>query len=495
MEKHVTTAAEAAPAIKPPDVESLVGSPPPKRKRGWIWLIVLVALGAGAYYLQPQLKQIQARLTQTQTKSGKRGGGRNQLPSVLPVVAARVSRGSIGVYDTGLGAVTPIYTDLIQSRVTGQIMAVHFKEGDLVKEGDLLVEIDPKPYQAALIQAQGNLVRDEALLANARIDLVRYTTLLEQNAVPEQQVATQKALVVQYEGTVTNDQGNLDAAKVNVDYCTIRAPISGLVGLRLIDPGNIVQAGGTNGMLVITQMQPMSVIFTMSEDQLPPVLAKYRAGESLVVDAYDREMKKLVAQGRLTHIDNQIDQTTGTLKLRAEFDNKDNALFPNQFVNTKLLVQEKTGVTLLATAAIQRNAQNTYTYVVKPDSTVTIRQVTTGVTEGDMTEITSGLTPGEEVVMTGVDKLQEGTKVNAQVPGEEASNTKAGKRSKRAETKAPAADLEAATTGADQPEQGAPVNTQAPGAQLSSAQVNAQAPPAQFSGARAGKRGKRGESR
>jgi membrane fusion protein, multidrug efflux system len=434
MEKPVITSAQPAPALAPPEVESLVGSPPPKRKRAWIWLIVLALVGAGAYFLRPQLQQLQARLAQTApAKNGKgRGGGRGQLPSVLPVVAARATRGSIGVYYTGLGAVTPIYTVTIKSRVDGQLMSVHFKEGDMVHQGDLLVQIDPRPYQAALDQAEGNLIRDQALLANARIDLDRYQTLLTQNAVPEQQVATQKALVTQYEGTVKTDQGTIDAAKVNVTYCTITAPVTGLVGLRLVDPGNIVHAADTNGMLVITQMQPMSVIFTLSEDQLPPVLQKYRSGQTLVVDAYDREMKARIAEGKLAHIDNQIDQSTGTLKLRAEFENKNDELFPNQFVNTKLLVQEKTGVTLLATAAIQRNAQNTYVYVVKPDSTVTIRQITAGVTEGDQTEVTSGLTPGDEVVMTGVDKLQEGTQVNAQVPGEQPSAGGAsGKQGKR----------------------------------------------------------------
>jgi membrane fusion protein, multidrug efflux system len=441
MDTHVTRSAEATPALAPPDVESLVGSPPPKRKRRWAWLTVLVLAGAGLYSfwpkLQPELQQIRARLSPTVPGKADKGreGGRNRLPSVLPVVAARATRGHIGVYVTGLGAVTPIYTVTIKSRVDGQLMSVHFKEGDMVHEGDLLVQIDPRPYQAALDQAEGNLIRDQALLANARIDLDRYQTLLTQNAVPEQQVATQKALVKQYEGTVKTDQGIIDAAKVNVAYCTITAPVSGLVGLRLVDPGNIVHAADTNGMLVITQMQPMSVIFTISEDQLPPVLQKYRAGESLIVDAYDHDWKMRIAEGRLTHIDNQIDQSTGTLKLRAEFDNKKDELFPNQFVNAKLLVQEKSGVTLLATAAIQRNAQNTYVYLVKPDSTVTVRQITTGVTEGDQTQITSGLAPGDEVVMTGVDKLQEGTSVNAQVPGEKPSGTQSGKHRKQGTTK------------------------------------------------------------
>lgn len=434
MEKHVSTPSEATPASTPPQTESAVSPPPAKRKHGWIWLVVLVLACAAGYSLWPRLQKLQAGGQTPATRKGKKGGRGGQLPSVLPVVATRATRGNIGVYYTGLGAVTPIYTVTIKSRVDGQLMQVHFKEGDQVHEGDLLVQIDPRPYQAALEQAEGNLVRDQALLANARIDLDRYQSLLKENAIPEQQVATQKALVSQYEGTVKTDQGVIDAARVNVAYCTITAPISGLVGLRLVDPGNIVHASDANGMLVITQMQPISAIFTISEDQLPAVLQKYRAGQSLIVDAYDRDMKKRIAEGRLAHIDNQIDQSTGTLKLRAEFDNKNNELFPNQFVNTKLLVEEKHGVTLLATAAVQRNAQNTYVYVVKPDSTVTIREITTGVTEGDQTEVTSGLAPGDEVVMTGVDKLQEGTQVNAQVPGGQPSAETPRKQGKRSNT-------------------------------------------------------------
>ena len=388
-----------------------------------MWLVVLLALGVAAYLLGPPLKRWRTSSTPSTTAKPAAGGKRGEGVAPLPVVAVRAARGNIGVYDTGLGAVTPIYTVTIKSRVDGQLMSVHFKEGDMVQKGDLLVEIDPRPYQAALEQAQGNQIRDQALLANARIDLQRYETLLTQNGIPEQQVATQKALVAQYEGTVKTDQGAIDAAKVNLAYCSITAPISGLVGLRLVDPGNIVHASDANGMLVITQMQPISVIFTISEDQLAPILQKYRAGQSLIADAYDRDMKTRIARGRLTHIDNQIDQSTGTLKLRAEFDNKNNELFPNQFVNIKLLVQEKYGVTLLATAAIQRNSQNAYVYVVKPDSTVTVRQITTGVSEGDQTEVMSGLAPRDEVVMTGVDKLQEGTRVDAQVPGESSSSS------------------------------------------------------------------------
>jgi multidrug efflux system membrane fusion protein len=237
--------------------------------------------------------------------------------------------------------------------------------------------------------------------------------LLAQNAIPEQQLATQKALVSQYEGTVKNDQGQIQTAKLNIEYCHITAPLTGRVGLRLVDPGNIVHASDANGLLVITQVQPISVIFTIGEDQLQAVIKKMRAGQRLEVDAFDREMKTKIAQGMLTTLDNEIDQTTGTLRLRATFDNKGNLLFPNQFVNARLLVEEKKDVTLVSNAAVQRNSQMTYVYFVKPDSTVTVRQITLGTTEGDDSEITSGLSPGDAVVMTGVDKLQEGSKVNA----------------------------------------------------------------------------------
>ena len=242
------------------------------------------------------------------------------------------------------------------------------------------------------------------------MDLSRYTTLLAQEAIPEQQLATQQALVKQYEGTVKNDEGLLDAAKVNVTYCHITSPITGVIGLRLVDPGNIVHSTDTTGMLVITQLQPISLIFTVGEDQLPPILQKIRAGQKLPVEAWDRELKNKLASGTFSTVDNQIDQTTGTLKLRALFDNQTRALFPNQFVNARLLQQEKTGVTLLASAAIQRNTNDTYVYLIKPDSTVTVRNIKVGTTEGDQSEITSGLSPGDTVVMTGVDKLQEGSK-------------------------------------------------------------------------------------
>jgi membrane fusion protein, multidrug efflux system len=385
---------------------------PVTRRRWWLYLLILAVVVLGIFFWVRGGGKSAAGDTKA---SGK--GGRGAASAVTPVVAAQAETGNIGVYVTGLGAITPVYTVTIKSRVDGQLLSVHFKEGDLVNQGEPLIDIDPRPYTAVVEQTQGQLIRDQALLANARVDLSRYQTLLAQDAIPEQQLATQRALVTQYEGTVINDQGLLDAAKLNVTYCHITAPTTGVVGLRLVDPGNIVHAADTNGMIVLTQIQPISVIFTISEDQLQAVLQKVRAGQKLTVEAWNRELNKKLATGTLSNLDNLIDQTTGTLKLRAMFNNQDRALFPNQFVNARLLQQEKTGVILLPSAAIQRNTNNTYVYLIKPDSTVTIRNIKIGTTEGDQTEITSGLTAGDKVVMTGVDKLQEGSKVAATLQG------------------------------------------------------------------------------
>jgi len=316
------------------------------------------------------------------------------------------------VFYTGLGAVTPLATVTVRSRVDGQIMSVRYREGDTVHKGDLLVEIDDRPYQAALTQVEGQLIRDQATLENARIDLARYQQLVPLKAVPEQQLATQQATVHQSEGVVKFDQGLIDSARVNLAYTRITAPVSGRVGLRLVDPGNIVHAADTNGLVVITQMDPTSVIFTISEDQLQAVLGKVAAGRTLTVEAYDRAGTTRLAQGSLSTLDNQVDPTTGTIKLRATFANQKGVLFPNQFVNARLLIEDKRGVTLVPTAAVQRNAQATYAYVVKADSTVTVRPITVGTIEGDDAEIASGLAPGDVVVVTGVDKLQEGSRVS-----------------------------------------------------------------------------------
>jgi len=365
-----------------------------------------VVIGPGLYMIWRHDK------TPTSGNASSAGAG----SAVIPVVAARAYKGDIDVYDTGLGAVTPISTVTVKSRVDGQLMSVNYKEGELVHKGDLLLEIDSRPYQVQLTLARGQLVKDQAALANARIDLARDQELFTKTLIPEQQLATQQSLVTEDEGAVTTDQGQIDSANLNITYCHISALITGRVGLRLVDPGNIVHAADTNGLLVITQMQPISVIFTISEDQLQVVLKKMRAGQGLAADAYDRDMKTRLAEGTLTSLDNEIDPTTGTLRLRATFDNEQGTLFPNQFINVRLLVDAKHGVTLVPTAAVQRNAQATYVFVVKPDQTATSRPVTLGVTEGDQSEITSGLTPGEVVVMTGVDKIQEGSKVNAQIP-------------------------------------------------------------------------------
>jgi multidrug efflux system membrane fusion protein len=337
------------------------------------------------------------------------------------VVAARAHKGDIGVYFTGLGAVTPIYTVTVKSQIAGYLMQVLYKEGQTVQKGEALAEIDPRPYQVMLENAQAGLLRDQANLENAKVDLTRYQTLVPLKAVPEQQLATQEALVKSDEGIVKTDQAQIDTAKLDLIYCHITAPIAGRVGLRLVDPGNYVTPADATGLVVITQIEPISVVFTLAEDQLPAIVARMHAGAQLKVDAYDREMKTRIAQGWLATLDNQIDPTTGTVKLRANFDNRNGELFPNQFVNARLLVEDKQGVTLIPTAAVQRNSQLTYVYQVKSDNTVTVKTITIGTSEGDESEATSGIDPGDVVVMTGVDRLQEGTKVRVQMASDERS--------------------------------------------------------------------------
>jgi len=417
---------QAPPVVAPasPKLPSApkLAAPPPRKRRRWIWLPVLLVLAAGAWYLGPKAGTLLSTPAPATGKGSKKGGG------PVPVVAATAKRGSIGVYITGLGSVTPIFTVMEKSRVDGQLMAVHYHEGDMVKEGDLLVEIDPRPYQVALEQAEGQLLRDQATLDNAHVDLERYTKLLAQNAIPEQQLATQKALVAQSEGDVKTDQAAIDSARLNLVYCKIQAKISGRVGLRLVDPGNIVHATDTNPLVVITQVQPISVIFTVAEDDLPKVLHRLAAGQHLRVDAYDRSGKEHIGTGSLETVDNQIDPTTGSLRLRAKFDNADNQLFPNQFVNVKLLVEEKGGVVLAQNAVIQRTTSSTYVYAVNPDRTISVKQITVGVTEGDYTEVTSGVDPGDVLVMTGVDKLSEGTHVTVQMADDTGGGKSGGKK-------------------------------------------------------------------
>jgi multidrug efflux system membrane fusion protein len=378
----------------------------PKR-RWWLWLLALAVLAFGVYRVHQGMVAPQAANTSP-------AGGPSGRNLAVPVVAVEATKGDIGVYFTGLGAVTPIHTVAVKSQIAGYLMEVLYKEGQLVNKGDPLAEIDPRPYQVMLENAEAGLLRDQANLDNAKVDLQRYQTLVPLHAVPEQQLATQEALVKSTQGVVNTDQAQIDTAKLDLVYCHITAPISGRVGLRLVDPGNYVTPTDATGLVVITQIVPISVIFTLAEDQLPAIVKQMDAGARLRVEAYDREMKTKIAQGWLATFDNQIDPTTGTFKLRANFDNRDGALFPNQFINAKLLVEEKNGVTLIPTAAVQRNSQRTYVFFVQSDSTVTVRTITVGTTEGDDTEVTSGLKPGDEVVMTGVDRLQEGTKVRFQ---------------------------------------------------------------------------------
>jgi multidrug efflux system membrane fusion protein len=408
-------------------MEEQTPSPVPKPSkprpsgRRWLWIPVVALLGAGAWYLWSKGS------TPAATAGSVGKGGKKGAPGVVPVVAAKATKGNIGVYITGLGSVIPIYTVTVKSRVDGQLMTIHYKEGDLVKQNDLLVEIDPRPYQVQLEQAEGQLARDQATLDNARVDLDRYTKLLAQNAIPEQQLATQKATVAQDLGVVKSDQGAIDSAKLNLVYCSIRAPITGKVGLRLVDPGNIVHAADTNGLIVITQIQPISVIFTLAEDDLQVVLRKLAAGQHLSAEAWDRANTTKIGTGTLVTVDNQIDPTTGSLRLRADFDNSKNQLFPNQFVNVRLLVEQKRGVTLVPSAVIQRTSNSVFVYLVKSDNTATVRPITLGVTEGDNTEVTSGLAPGDVVVMTGVDELQEGSHVTVQTADGAAGGQSGGK--------------------------------------------------------------------
>ena len=368
---------------------------------------MLAILGAvGAYVFWPKA-----------ATTGATGSPKGKGQSSIPVTAARAKKGDISVYVTGLGSVTPLATVTVKSRVDGELMKVHYREGDTVNSGDILIEIDPRPYQAALAVAEGQLARDMATLDNARIDLARYQTLLKQNAIPEQQVATQQSTVRQVEGVIQTDRGQVAVAKVNVGYCTIASPITGRIGLRLVDAGNIVRASDANGLVVITQMDPISVLFTVAEDQLPAVLQKMRSGQ-LAVDAYDRNMRVKVSSGKLTTVDNEIDQTTGTIRLRATFSNSANNLFPNQFVNARLVLQLKHGVLLLPEAAIQRNSSNVFVYLVQKDSRVAVRNIQAGTAENGNVEITAGLQEGDVVVLTGADKLEQGSRVAAQIAGE-----------------------------------------------------------------------------
>jgi multidrug efflux system membrane fusion protein len=344
-------------------------------------------------------------------------------PPAIPVTLAPVTVGNIDVYLDALGTVTPVYTVTVVSRVAGEITEIRFKEGQIVKKDDILAVIDPRPYVAALLQAQGQLGRDEAALKNARIDLVRYQNSYKDHAVPEQQVATQQATVESDEGTVKLDQGNLAAAQVDVDYTRIVSPIAGRVGLRNIDLGNVVAANGTTGLCVITQLQPITVIFTIAEDEIDAVTAQMATGRLMKVLALDRSKQHQIADGTLLTVDNQVNVTTGTVRARATFANTNNELFPNQFVNARLLLKTLTQVNLVPQAAIQRNNDVAFVYVQQSDSTVQSKNIKILATEGETSAVT-GVNPGDQLVTDGFDKLNNGSKIVARKPATEATEAK-----------------------------------------------------------------------
>lgn len=340
----------------------------------------------------------------------KQGKAQAAGPRAVSVAIAQVQRQDVPVYLSGLGSVTAFNTDNIKSRVDGQIMKVNVREGQTVKQGDLLIEIDARPFQVQLDQMQAQLFRDQAQMRDAQLNLERYTSLIPSGSIAQQQVDTQKALVDQLSGTVRTDQAQIDNAKLQIVYCHITAPFNGRIGLRQVDPGNIVHASDANPMLILTQLQPIAVIFTLPEDVLPNV-SKHMTQGTLQVDAFSRDDQTKLATGKLLTIDNQIDVTTGTAKLKAVFTNTDNQLWPNQFVNADLLLETRKGSTVVPTAAIQRGPQGTFVYVVNPDKTVQDRPVTISLTQGDLTVVTAGVNPGDLVVTDGQDKLQRGSRI------------------------------------------------------------------------------------
>jgi multidrug efflux system membrane fusion protein len=381
---------------------SLSPERPPSR---WIWIsiLALVLIAVGYYAL--------ARIRRATNAAGQASAAAH--PPV-PVSAAAAERGDLNRYLSAIGTVTAFNTVTVKTRVDGQIVNVAFKEGQMVHQGDLLMEIDPRPYRAALAQAEGQTAKDQATLLNAKILMERDRALYQQGVIAAQDFDNQQSLVGQSAGAVQSDRANVAAAKVQVDYTRIEAPISGRIGLRLVDQGNIVHAADTTGLAVITQLQPIAVDFSIPEDNLQQVIKAMRSGQALPVEALDRELKTQLAGGTLETFDSQIDQTTGTIKLKAVFPNTDYSLFPNEFVNVRLIVDTLRDTVLVPAAAVQRNPQGTFVYVVRPDNTVEMRAVTVSVTQGDTIALASGVTPGEMLVTDGLDRIQVGSKVVVQ---------------------------------------------------------------------------------
>lgn len=401
--------------LRPPPTPALAQPQQPKRPRPGLWLLagVLIVLAAGAWVATRPAK----------AKAAGRPAGPN--PPALTIATATAQTGDMGVYINALGVVTPRNTVAVKSRVDGQLERVTYQEGQLVRAGETLVELDATPFQAALVQAEGQFARDSALLENAHLDLARYQDAYAKNAIPRQQLDTQAALVHQYEGTVKLDQGIVDNARVQLGYCRIAAPISGRVGLRLLDAGNIVHAADANPLVIIAELQPISVIFNVAEDCLPQIQQQVRAGSKLTVDAFDRAQTRKLAAGVLETLDNQIDTTTGTLKLKAVFANDDDALFPNQFVNARLLVNTLHNATLVPNAAIQRNAQGAFVFLLKPDQTVAMQPIAVGTTDGTVSSV-EGLEPGAVVAADNFSRLTDGATVQLRPATNDAHRAEAG---------------------------------------------------------------------